>query len=90
MQHVLAHGDRRKLSDTLENDPELKTRTSDSEAREMLENTIGGPDAIDVLRMKMMHKPLVNRGARSYLELTLYRRLRKQFAATGGVKAELG
>ncbi len=61
MQHVLAHGDRRKLSDTLENDPELKTRTSDSEAREMLENTIGGPDAIDVLRMKLMHKPLVNR-----------------------------
>lgn len=87
MQYARQHTNRAKLIDALETDPTLKTDTTDAEAMQMLRNTIGGPATTDVLRMKVMHSSLVHRSVQLYLELTLYRRLRKKYAQplkTGG------
>jgi hypothetical protein len=80
MQHALNHGEKPKLLDALNTDPDLKTSTSDAEVMQMLENTVGGPAPLDLLRMELRHTPLVHKAAHLYLEMTLYRRLRKQFA----------
>lgn len=64
---ALGCGDRRRLIALLESCGDLKTDTSDAEIRALLENTLGGPDPLEMLAMRVVHNPLVQRAISAYL-----------------------
>ena len=88
MEHALAHDDRNKLIQALQNDSTLVTQADDHYAMGKLRDAIGLPDPREVRRMKLLHISLVHRAVQLYLQATLYRRLRKQFAREAAARAK--
>ena len=63
----LEHDDRHALIKRLRREPDLQTDTTDEEAKALLQNTLGSPNSLELLRMRLVHHPLIQRGIAAYL-----------------------
>jgi len=66
-QMALGCTDRRRLISALEACGDLKTETTDAEIRALLSDTLGGPDPLELLAMRIVHNPLVQRAICAFL-----------------------
>jgi glycosyltransferase involved in cell wall biosynthesis len=73
-QLALESSGREDLARRIAQQPELRTDVCEEEIARLLADTVGGPDPLDLLKMRLVHNFVVQRGIQRYLDWRYPRR----------------